>query len=154
MQSFWMQSTVLNKHAVILSIHLECLSVVMHFTIKYNQSEQFWICEKRQNLTSHWHTWSSKRWVLSLKSALKLPENFQSGYLRSDDFSSVRNTCYKNNIIGHLVLYPVDRRDEATLLTIMKPHVEPGSRIFTDGWAGYRRLNQEGLWAFQRHPQD
>ena len=42
------------------------------------------------------------------------------------------------------ILYPVDSRDSSTLLKIIKRHVEPGSTVYTDGWAGYKDLNQHG----------
>ena len=42
-----------------------------------------------------------------------------------------------------LILYPVEKRDRATLLPIIKRHVSPGERIFTDGWGAYLFLNEE-----------
>ncbi len=45
---------------------------------------------------------------------------------------------------GKQIMYPVDKRDSETLLKIIKRHVEPGSTIFTDGWQGYRGLNDAG----------
>ena len=45
---------------------------------------------------------------------------------------------------SRLILYPVDDRSAPTLLSIIKRHVEIGSRVFTDGWAGYRQLSTEG----------
>ncbi|XP_041485936.1 uncharacterized protein LOC121432146 [Lytechinus variegatus] len=47
-----------------------------------------------------------------------------------------------------LILYPVDDRSEQTLLSIIKRHVVTGSTIFTDGWSGYSRLNEEGYRHF------
>ena len=44
-----------------------------------------------------------------------------------------------------LILYPVDRRDEETLLPLIKKHVAPGARIFSDSWPAYRNLNDKGF---------
>ena len=41
-----------------------------------------------------------------------------------------------------VLLYPVDKRDEKTLCDIIMSHVEPGIRIFSDGWTGYLNLNE------------
>jgi transposase-like protein len=37
-----------------------------------------------------------------------------------------------------LILYPVESRDADTLEHIITRHVEVGSTIFTDSWAGYK----------------
>ena len=47
-----------------------------------------------------------------------------------------------------IILYPVDNRDADTLIPIIKRHVAPGSRIFSDCWAAYRGLNSEGYEHF------
>ena len=47
-----------------------------------------------------------------------------------------------------LILYPVDRRDEETLLPLIKKHVALGARIFSDSWPAYRDLNDEGFEHF------
>ena len=39
-------------------------------------------------------------------------------------------------------LFPVDTRDEEILTTIIRQNVEPGSTIYSDGWAAYRNLTQ------------
>ena len=43
-----------------------------------------------------------------------------------------------------LVMYPVDSRDADTLISLIKKHVEPGTRIFSDNWAAYFKLNDLG----------
>ena len=43
-----------------------------------------------------------------------------------------------------LILYPLDARDEATLIPLIKRHVEKGSSIYTDGWHAYQSLNDRG----------
>ena len=45
-------------------------------------------------------------------------------------------------------LYPVDKRDECTLVSLIKTHLEPGSTIYCDGWLGYHNLNQMGYEHF------
>ena len=40
-----------------------------------------------------------------------------------------------------LILYPVDRRDEETLLPLIKKQVASGAHILSDSWAAYRNLN-------------
>ena len=35
---------------------------------------------------------------------------------------------------NRMILYPVENRDEKTLLMIITRHVVPGSEIYTDGW--------------------
>ena len=47
-----------------------------------------------------------------------------------------------------LILYPVDRRDEETLLLLTKKHVAPGARIFSDNWTAYINLNDKGFEHF------
>ena len=47
---------------------------------------------------------------------------------------------------GRMILYPVENRDEATILKIVRRHVLPGSRIFTDGWGSYRKVNDLGCY--------
>ena len=43
-----------------------------------------------------------------------------------------------------LILYPLDARDEATLIPLIARHVEKGSSIYTDGWHAYQSLNDRG----------
>ncbi len=47
-----------------------------------------------------------------------------------------------------LLLFPVDKRDKATLIPIIQAHVKTGSRIFSDCWAAYRGLNDLGFEHF------
>ena len=49
---------------------------------------------------------------------------------------------------NRLILYPVDHRDEETLIKLIQRHVKPGSRIFSDGWSAYASLNQRGYEHF------
>ncbi len=49
---------------------------------------------------------------------------------------------------NRLLLFPVDQRDTATLIPIITQHVRQGSRIFSDGWAAYRELNDRGYQHF------
>ncbi|XP_071508987.1 uncharacterized protein [Diadema antillarum] len=49
---------------------------------------------------------------------------------------------------NRLIIYPVDRRDEATLTALIERHVEPGSRIYSDGWSAYSSLNDRGYEHF------
>ncbi|CAG2257254.1 unnamed protein product [Mytilus edulis] len=49
---------------------------------------------------------------------------------------------------NRIVLYPVDKRSREVLLPLIKRHVEAGSTIFSDGWAAYLTLNQEGYRHF------
>ena len=43
-----------------------------------------------------------------------------------------------------LVLYPVDNRNAETLIPLIQKHVQPGTRIFSDNWAAYFKLNDMG----------
>ena len=45
---------------------------------------------------------------------------------------------------NRLLLFPVDDRSEETLLPIIKKYVVPGSTIYSDGWAAYRNLRNNG----------
>ena len=47
-----------------------------------------------------------------------------------------------------IILYPVDKRDEATLITLIERHVEKGTTIYTDGWRAYSTLNDRGYRHF------
>ena len=49
---------------------------------------------------------------------------------------------------NNIILYPVENRKEQTLIKIIQRHVEPGTQIFTDGWVGYRNLNELGYQHF------
>ena len=49
---------------------------------------------------------------------------------------------------NRIILYPVDNRNAMTLTTIIKRHVEPGSNVYSDGWAGYNDLNMLGFRHF------
>jgi len=46
---------------------------------------------------------------------------------------------------GEFFMQLVPRRDEATLLPIINRYILPGTRIWSDEWAAYRRLNQHGF---------
>ena len=43
-----------------------------------------------------------------------------------------------------LVMYPVNNRNTDTLIPLIEKHVEPGTRIFSDNWAAYFKLNEIG----------
>ena len=45
---------------------------------------------------------------------------------------------------NRLIMYPVENRTTATLKAILTRHIQPGSRVFTDGWAGYKFLTEAG----------
>ena len=47
-----------------------------------------------------------------------------------------------------VIMYPVDKRNEETLMPIIERHVAVGSKIFTDGWAAYKSLNERGYEHF------
>lgn len=47
-----------------------------------------------------------------------------------------------------LILYPVDDRSAQTLIPIIQKHVRPGSRIYSDSWAAYFKLNEVGYEHF------
>ena len=49
---------------------------------------------------------------------------------------------------NRIILYPVDSRDSNTLISIITRHVEVGTHIYTDGWAGYSTLNSLGYKHF------
>ena len=49
---------------------------------------------------------------------------------------------------NRLLLFPVDQRDAETLIPIIRKHVRPGSRIFSDSWGAYGELNQLGYEHF------
>ena len=45
----------------------------------------------------------------------------------------------------HGFLVPVPRRDAGTLLPIMVDWVQPGSIVWSDEWAAYKQLGQQGF---------
>ena len=47
-----------------------------------------------------------------------------------------------------VLLWPVDDRSQETLVPLIKRYVEPGTRIYSDGWEAYRNLNAEGFEHF------
>lgn len=47
-----------------------------------------------------------------------------------------------------IILYPVECRPEEVLIRLIDTHVEKGSRIYTDGWAAYGKLNEHGYQHF------
>ena len=47
-----------------------------------------------------------------------------------------------------LIIYPVQRRDAATLLPIIQRHVTVGSNIYSDSWRAYDTLNTLGYRHF------
>ena len=49
---------------------------------------------------------------------------------------------------GKSILYPVKDRTSETLIPLIQKHCEIGSRIFSDGWESYNRLNQLGYQHF------
>ena len=61
--------------------------------------------------------------------------------------------CDTNNCI----LIPVENRTAATLLPIIQAHVQPGTRIITDGWQAYNNLQNHNVVNHTLHfvdPQD
>ncbi|MEW8548562.1 MAG: IS1595 family transposase [Candidatus Thiodiazotropha sp.] len=51
----------------------------------------------------------------------------------------------KSNLI---ILYPVDNRNANTLIPLIQKHVSPGTRIYSDNWAAYLKLNDLGYEHF------
>lgn len=49
---------------------------------------------------------------------------------------------------NRLILYPVDRRDAATLIPIIQKHVRLGATVYSDNWAAYSSLNELGYEHF------
>lgn len=47
-----------------------------------------------------------------------------------------------------LLIFPVDRRDKETLVSITERYVKKGSDVFTDGWQAYSSLNERGYRHF------
>ena len=47
-----------------------------------------------------------------------------------------------------ITLYPVNSRDEDTLIHIIEPHVAKGTMVYTDGWRVYQSLNDRGYRHF------
>ena len=47
-----------------------------------------------------------------------------------------------------VLIFPVEKRDKATLLPIIQKYVEPGSFIYSDGWGAYEGLNALGYHHF------
>ena len=43
---------------------------------------------------------------------------------------------------NNVMMIPVPDRTADTLLDLIIDWIAPGSRILTDGWAAYRRINQ------------
>ena len=45
-------------------------------------------------------------------------------------------------------MFPVDDRSAETLIPIIEKYVKPGTRILSDGWAAYEKLNLHGYEHF------
>ena len=60
-----------------------------------------------------------------------LGERLDNGQLVFGMIDRLTNDC---------ILFPVEKRDGPTLLQIICDNVEPGSIIYSDGWAAYRQL--------------
>lgn len=45
-------------------------------------------------------------------------------------------------ITGECFLVEVEHRDATTLLPLIQQHIRPGSVVFSDEWAAYRRITQ------------
>ena len=49
---------------------------------------------------------------------------------------------------NHIMLYPVDQRNQETLIPMIERHVVKGSTIYSDGWRAYQNLNKRGYKNF------
>ena len=49
---------------------------------------------------------------------------------------------------NRMIIYPVEDRTRATLIPIIKKHVAPGTKIYSDAWGAYNTLNDEGYEHF------
>ncbi|XP_066921897.1 uncharacterized protein [Clytia hemisphaerica] len=49
---------------------------------------------------------------------------------------------------NRIIMYPVESRNEETLLPLIKRHCMPGTTIFSDGWSAYQNLNDHGYEHF------
>ena len=54
-----------------------------------------------------------------------------------------------------VALCPGNKRDKATLEKMIMENVEPGSTVYTDGWAAYKKLSDCGYsWDFVNHTEE
>ena len=49
---------------------------------------------------------------------------------------------------NRIMLYPVENRDEETLIPLILRHCEKKSTIYSDGWTSYQNLNELGYTHF------
>lgn len=49
-----------------------------------------------------------------------------------------------DRITGQFFLVPVERRNEETLLPLIKQYIKPGTTIMSDKWAAYNKLGEMG----------
>ena len=73
-----------------------------------------------------------------------------SGEVEVDEsmFGRRRLDCWSHRALNRLKLFPVDQRDQDTLICIIKENVLPGSTIYTDGWSGYQNHKDHGYKHF------
>ena len=62
--------------------------------------------------------------------------------LHTFTFLQVFGIYDRSRHIGYIQL--IDNRDAATLIPIIQAHVQPGTMIYSDGWAAYNDLAQLG----------
>jgi transposase-like protein len=52
---------------------------------------------------------------------------------------------------GRVIIVPIPDRKRETLHDIIRNHIEPGSTIYTDGWAAYRKLTDDFFHDYVEH---
>ena len=127
-------------------------SIATKSGISYSNTAVDWASYIRELLKEFW-THNLSEVQLPSDDIIEVDESFfgrRQKYMRGLNKTEIKIWVVglisrKNN---QMVMYPVDKRDASTLLWIIKRHCPIGSTIFTDGWAGYQGLNEEGYEHF------
>ena len=149
------------RHSFFAKSHLH-LPDIINFLITYAEGQSLWRCSQVAGVgygstAVDWASFCRDLFVEYYAQHIR-DEKF-SGEVEIDESLFGRRTKYHRGdprglkvwIFGlverttnRLKVFPVDRRDAATMIPIIQQNVEPGSTVITDGWSAYQGLRSAG----------